>query len=143
MLLGGLWHGANWTFVIWGLYHGLLLIIDRDVERWLGAIPVVLRRAVTFALVVVGWVFFRSESLSMALGWLGKMAGIGSAGASTFSIALPVFVLVCFLLIHALPETGQIEFPTSRAWITVYATAFVVAYLFINGRERVFLYYQF
>jgi alginate O-acetyltransferase complex protein AlgI len=66
MLLGGLWHGANWTFVIWGGYHGVLLILDRAFEPRSGRVPAAVRRAVTFLLVVIGWVIFRSTGLTMA-----------------------------------------------------------------------------
>jgi alginate O-acetyltransferase complex protein AlgI len=73
MLLGGLWHGANWTFVVWGAYHGLLLVgyrlVGAGFDRW----PVVVRRAVTFLLVVIGWVFFRAPNLGVALALLQGM----------------------------------------------------------------------
>ncbi len=66
-LLCGLWHGANWTFLLWGIYHGGLLIIERftafrDRE---GGLPVI-RRIVTLVLVMIGWVFFRSRDLGQA-----------------------------------------------------------------------------
>ena len=66
MLLAGLWHGANWTFVAWGGYHGLLLVLHR---RWAGPwekLPVKLRQAITFLLVIFGWVLFRSDNFHMA-----------------------------------------------------------------------------
>jgi alginate O-acetyltransferase complex protein AlgI len=72
MLLGGLWHGAQWTFVVWGLWHGLLLVL----ERWLGGrtwyadAPRFLRVTLTFALVLVGWVFFRAPTLAAAVDYL-------------------------------------------------------------------------
>ncbi len=58
MLLGGLWHGANWTFVIWGGYHGVLLILDRVMEPWWKSIPRVVYQLATFFAVVAGWVLF-------------------------------------------------------------------------------------
>lgn len=75
MLLGGLWHGASWNFVIWGALHGSLL----GAERILGkkpiyhALPRSLRIALTFMLVLVAWVFFRAETLAEALLYLGSM----------------------------------------------------------------------
>jgi alginate O-acetyltransferase complex protein AlgI len=77
MLLGGLWHGANWTFVLWGLYHGVLLAVHRAVAwpTWLGA--ALLRPLcvlATFLAVCVGWVFFRAASLAEAGVILGRMA---------------------------------------------------------------------
>ncbi len=73
-LATGLWHGAAWTFVLWGGYHGALLIIERATglarsERFVG-----LRRAVTFLLVIVGWVLFRAADLPEAGRMLGAMA---------------------------------------------------------------------
>ena len=66
MLLGGLWHGASWTFVVWGGYHGLLLALHRLLHRAWERLPELSRRAITFFLVVVGWVFFRAEDMRMA-----------------------------------------------------------------------------
>ena len=80
MVLGGLWHGAAWTFVVWGIYHGLLLVAHRLASPWLERIqpadPVdracwkALRIVVTFHLVCLGWLFFRAESMEQALGML-------------------------------------------------------------------------
>ncbi len=75
MALGGLWHGANWTFVIWGLLHGLYLMVHR-LWRWLS--PVRLPRpaawALTFVCVMVAWVFFRAHSLDAAVAMLRAMS---------------------------------------------------------------------
>jgi alginate O-acetyltransferase complex protein AlgI len=67
-VLCGLWHGANWTFLLWGIYHGIFLMIERvtrlrDIasERYTA-----IRRAVTLFIVTVGWVLFRSEDISQA-----------------------------------------------------------------------------
>ena len=74
-ILCGLWHGANWTFLFWGIYHGLFLILERitgirDVapEKFY-----ITRRAVTLIVVMVGWVFFRAEDIYQAIGFLGIM----------------------------------------------------------------------
>jgi alginate O-acetyltransferase complex protein AlgI len=65
-LATGLWHGAAWTFVVWGAFHGALLIIERATGLATVTRLVALRRAATFLLVLVGWVVFRAESLSAA-----------------------------------------------------------------------------
>jgi alginate O-acetyltransferase complex protein AlgI len=77
--LSGLWHGAAWTFVVWGLYHGVLATLERTrVGRWWHArAPRPVRLAVTFVLVVVGWVFFRAKSLAQAGELLAAMSGLG------------------------------------------------------------------
>ncbi len=79
MLLGGLWHGANWTFIVWGAYHGLLLAL----ERWLGKqslyhrLPQPMRIGMTFVLVLFSWVLFRAETLGDAVRYFGMMFGAG------------------------------------------------------------------
>ncbi len=86
MLFGGLWHGANWTFIVWGAYHGMLLIA----ERWAGRKPAYrkfprpLRIAFTFVLVLGSWVWFRAESLPAALAYFAAMFG----GSPTETTAL-------------------------------------------------------
>ena len=65
--LCGLWHGANWTFVIWGMWHGLLLVIERILKNTVQIVPKgLLGNALTFLLVMIGWVFFRAESIHSA-----------------------------------------------------------------------------
>jgi alginate O-acetyltransferase complex protein AlgI len=75
MFVGGLWHGAGWTFVVWGLWHGGGLVVHRLFRDRPNPprIPSVLAWAMTFLFVVVGWVFFRAESLESALAYLGGM----------------------------------------------------------------------
>jgi D-alanyl-lipoteichoic acid acyltransferase DltB (MBOAT superfamily) len=75
--ISGLWHGANWTFVIWGLYNGLLLVAESIAAKWWlgrGRLLAVVRRVVTLVLILIGWVFFRAPSLESALGILHKIA---------------------------------------------------------------------
>jgi len=88
MLLGGLWHGANWTFVFWGGFHGVLLAFERSLGKnsVYSRLPKPLRIALTFALILVSWVFFRSDSLAGALHYLGAM--FGAHGVSGGSILL-------------------------------------------------------
>jgi len=75
MLLGGLWHGANWTFVFWGALHGLYLCINHAWSRTKISLPKPLAVAVTFFAVAVAWVFFRADSFSTATHMLSCMAG--------------------------------------------------------------------
>jgi alginate O-acetyltransferase complex protein AlgI len=76
-LLCGLWHGAAWTFVIWGAWHGALLIIERlGVGAWLARAPALLAQAYTLLVVMLGWVFFRADSVPHALSYLRSMAGL-------------------------------------------------------------------
>lgn len=78
-LLCGLWHGASWNFVIWGMLHGALLMGERLARHWDRPLPpVLLRHAWVLLMVMVGWVFFRAETLPQALGYLAVMAGRGT-----------------------------------------------------------------
>lgn len=78
MLLGGLWHGANWTFLIWGGYHGTLLAIERAVGKkglfWWAPRPA--QQAGTFVLVLIGWVIFRCTTLQAAGSLYAGMLGL-------------------------------------------------------------------
>jgi alginate O-acetyltransferase complex protein AlgI len=80
MLLGGLWHGAAWNFVIWGAIHGALLAAERLFGRaaFYRGLPAPLRVGATFAIVLVTWVFFRAPDLPQALRYLGSMAALGT-----------------------------------------------------------------
>lgn len=81
MLLGGLWHGASWNFLIWGGLHGSLLALERGMGKAAGyaRLPAPLRIAVTFVILLVTWVFFRAPDLTGAGAYLSSMAGLGEA----------------------------------------------------------------
>jgi hypothetical protein len=87
MLLGGLWHGAEWTFVLWGGLHGLYLVVNhawhalREKIGWMNGQPpagvgLFAGRAITFAAVVVAWVTFRAETMQGVVGMYRAMAGL-------------------------------------------------------------------
>jgi alginate O-acetyltransferase complex protein AlgI len=87
-LLCGLWHGAAWTFVTWGMYHGLLLVMERILStrfnfQGRGLVGVIL----TFLLVMVGWVFFRATTLEQSWSYLATMVGRSSHPAATLPIS--------------------------------------------------------
>jgi alginate O-acetyltransferase complex protein AlgI len=142
MLLGGLWHGASWTFVAWGGYHGGLLVAEHFAEPWLDRLPMTVRRVGTFLLVVFGWVLFRSSSFGMAWTWLERMFGHG-CHVGGVSFALFAWLACGLALVNLVPETWDIRFPTARRTAAVYAAALFACYLVMNGRSTVFLYYQF
>ena len=73
MFLGGLWHGANWTFVAWGMYHGLLLVLYNQLAPWWNPLPRSVRQVLTFFLVAIGWVFFRAADWTVAMSMLKAM----------------------------------------------------------------------
>ncbi len=73
----GLWHGASWNFIIWGLYHGLFLLIERaGLAKRLERLPAIVGHVYTLLIVLIGWVFFRAADLSSAVTYLQKMAGL-------------------------------------------------------------------
>lgn len=84
--LCGLWHGASWTFVVWGLLHGAFLIAERvGLGRLLEKAPRPLRHAYVLIVAMVTWVFFRADSLPHAMVMLGAMAGLSPAIPTTFA----------------------------------------------------------
>jgi alginate O-acetyltransferase complex protein AlgI len=153
MLLGGLWHGASWNFVIWGGYHGALLSIERAAgrKRFLdspGAAMYPLRAVLTFVLVCVGWVFFRAVNLKDSLYVLGQMF----AGEwSTSGVLVPVWLLclVGVTLGIALMEEklNCIERLTrGPAWAyaaAIIALLFTVELIGVTEQSVPFIYFQF
>jgi alginate O-acetyltransferase complex protein AlgI len=72
--LCGLWHGASWNFAIWGIFHGVMLVLERGrLGRWIDAAPRSVSSAYTILVVMVGWVFFRAETLAGATAYLKAM----------------------------------------------------------------------
>ncbi|MCW3848865.1 MBOAT family protein [Sphingomonas sp. LB-2] len=107
MLLGGLWHGAAWTFVIWGGLHGVALAVERawsrSSARWAITLPRWAKIVLTFHVVTLGWIFFRAASFGDALAYLGGI--VMPAGDSATSATPLVVALILFgLAIHALPR---------------------------------------
>ena len=78
-LLCGLWHGAEWHFIVWGLYHGFFLVLERiGLGRVIERLPRALRHSYALLVVMFGWVIFRADSLAAAATFSAKMAGLGS-----------------------------------------------------------------
>ena len=78
-LLCGLWHGANWTFLFWGLFHGLFIIVEHSgAGRLLSALPLWARHLYMVCFLCISWVFFRAESLGQAFAYLGRMFDVSS-----------------------------------------------------------------
>jgi alginate O-acetyltransferase complex protein AlgI len=98
-LLCGLWHGAAWTFVAWGLYHGSFLVLERlGLGRWLENLWTPARHAYTILAVMVGWVFFRAETLRQAGSFLAAMAGFASGSGLEQHVGLHVNAIVALAL---------------------------------------------
>ncbi|PZS16521.1 MAG: membrane-bound O-acyltransferase family protein, partial [Pseudonocardiales bacterium] len=158
-VLVGFWHGANWTFLIWGLYHGAWLIIERMTgwdKRDLGPATLVLRRATTFLIVLVGWVIFRAPDISDASHFLAKMVvpDLGSLpDAVTVSmthyrlVALGLGLLVVFVpsswVFGRVLQRRDVRWPTGLRWVVSAAFAPYSAIVIAAGTFSPFLYFQF
>ncbi len=147
MLLGGLWHGAAWTFVAWGAYQGLFLAF----ERWLGkrplyaGLPRAARIAITFMVVLGGWVLFRSPDLGFAGRYLLTMAGLGSGSQVLFVRPAQWLVLgIAAVAVWGFPTTQNHIHRGRTVFVWMIQALFVVALLHLHYQEHVpFLYYQF
>jgi alginate O-acetyltransferase complex protein AlgI len=85
--LCGLWHGAKWNFVVWGLFHGTFLVIERlGLANFIGRLPAPVRHAYLLVVVMIGWVFFRADTLAGAVAFLKAMGGLSSAAPTPFTI---------------------------------------------------------
>ena len=143
--LGGLWHGAAWTFVIWGIYQGILVAGYYILRRMWDNMPVVIQRALTFVLVVLGWVMFRSDNITMAFTLLRKMF-IPAGTAVSFSSNLTDLFLwnaALLLAVNILTNTNSFKVRRTPAYAVGFACLFVLSIFAINSLRIEFLYYQF
>ncbi len=158
MLLGGIWHGANSTFVIWGAYHGLLLVGERELR--VRGIEVK-SRILTFVLVAIGWVYFRAKNPHEGERMLNAMLGFNGWGWLDAVKALqfdPTHAALAGLglvwVFHLEPRVriarenkdwSELSIDrTSWTWIVVVAALFLVAQFFILANRNIpFLYFQF
>jgi alginate O-acetyltransferase complex protein AlgI len=150
MLLGGLWHGASWNFVIWGAIHGAVLAAERlwrefRPREW-PAVPHPVGVIVTFHVVLLGWVFFRSASFADAVAFLG---GLGAGGGASLLTPLLLGLIVLGMSFHFFPP-----FTIQRAAMRVRAVpalrvglagGFLILVIDAMRPEGVapFIYYQF
>jgi alginate O-acetyltransferase complex protein AlgI len=139
MLLGGLWHGASWNFVIWGGLHGGMLAIERSQRRetFYQKLPKALRVGITFLIVLLGWVFFRTSSLPRALDYLASMLGLRQAlpgaalvGGIVYQPYYLISVGVAALVVWAGVQTWDW---TQRLTISKVAICFVLAWLALSA----------
>lgn len=153
--LTGIWHGADATFLIWGLYYGLLLILEKFVLREiLAKIPAFLRRIGTFFLVMLGWVPFFSDSLAEAGAWLGRMFYAGPAGFLDqtarfyFRTSWPVLLIGLFAALPYGCRIGNRFYRMGRTASVLSSVYFIVLLVLcvagmVSGTYSSFLYAQF
>ena len=146
MLIGGLWHGANWTFVVWGGLHGVLLCLYRMVPRIWDALPRLGGQALMFVLVLIGWVFFRSPSFAVAGSLLRTMfTGVAGPVLDNSSVLAALLLLAGY---WAMVGRNAFEFNDERTWTRSYQIAMAAAFgaclaVMAGGRNSPFLYFQF
>ena len=145
MLLGGLWHGAAWPFVLWGLFHGLGLLVERRLGLRL---PGIVARLVTFHFVCFGWILFRAESLGTAGGVLGRLFNAWTV-ESTRLTWVPVALIVAALGTQFWPRAATEPSLRAASHLPVLVTALAFAFWLVVleqfGPEGVapFIYFQF
>ena len=153
-MLTGLWHGANWTFIVWGLFYGALLTADllgagAAMEKW----PKPARWLVTMALVMIGWVLFYYPTLGQGLGHIGAMFGLGASAlmdAASLRVikTYSLFPLIAFAAaMPVLPWLKGLRLPGPvcevgrAAWLS---GCLLLCLLFLIGQSyNPFIYFQF
>ena len=156
MLLGGLWHGAAYNFVLWGAYHGALLVLYRRFapepvheDPWGGRYHyagIALRMALMFALTVVGWVLFRASSMEQ-LAWLFSHVGLArSAHSAKWALSIALFVTPLLAVQLYQYKKGDLLAPLGMpapARGLVYAAMLLAVAIFAPRISAEFIYFQF
>jgi alginate O-acetyltransferase complex protein AlgI len=163
MILGGLWHGANWTFILWGLLHGFYLVMNygwQALHKRLG-VPKVrgsefASSTVTFLAVVVAWVIFRAQDVDTALRLLRGIVGLNAVdsfadiaphiqSSPTHAAAwLIVGIALVKLLPNSLEITAMLRASSFRGRLQGYGVGMVLAFVVLNfNRVSTFIYFQF
>jgi alginate O-acetyltransferase complex protein AlgI len=157
-VLCGLWHGANWTFLFWGIYHGVILIIERisglrDVspEKYK-----ILRRLITMLIVIVGWVLFRSANIAQTIGFLGAMFTVTDLPISyelslalnyrnllILMAALPAFFLPGDFSVIKILMNKKDPVPLLAGALMILLVLPYCAALIVGGASSPFIYYRF
>jgi alginate O-acetyltransferase complex protein AlgI len=156
MFLGGLWHGAAWTFVVWGLLHGSYLVIERVIRifwedaPWANNFATKLFAGLaTYASVCIAWVFFRAPDFTVATRMLQGMFGghaHGDAILSTREMLQIAGVTLCMILIHWSLRETNIETAVARLprWVVTATWALMAcAIILTQGNSNAFIYFQF
>jgi alginate O-acetyltransferase complex protein AlgI len=147
MVLGGLWHGAAWTFVLWGALHGAGLVLEHGFQRSWARVPHWLRWSITFNFVVVAWIFFRSQSIGDAWTFLGRLFTPGPVTLWKLTPVLLAAGVIGFQLLPPRPLEGlRLRFERLNAYAL--ATALAVVILFAGATVpsqgvAPFIYFRF
>ena len=157
-LLTGIWHGATWSFVLWGLFHGLFLIIEKlGFGKILKKLPQIVRWAYTILIVMLGWVLFRIEEINDAINYIGKLFGAGASNNAhlisylNYERILILVLAVLFsstifkkgrTLLDKYNITNTILYKTSADFSLI--AMFIYTVIYINsGSYNPFIYFRF
>jgi D-alanyl-lipoteichoic acid acyltransferase DltB (MBOAT superfamily) len=142
-LLGGLWHGPSWTFVVWGLLWGVYLSAHSTLRRH-GLTPgwTWLNRLLTFVAATVAWVFFRAPSLPAAADVLQAMAGLQGGDEPRLARTLVAAIAFGLVWVNVMPNTWQLQPRPTRRWAVVLGLLLAVSLLALSN-PAAFLYVQF
>ncbi|HEU0121006.1 MAG TPA: MBOAT family O-acyltransferase [Bryobacteraceae bacterium] len=150
MVLGGLWHGASWTFLAWGAIHGGMLAAERAMGKQsaYARFPHPVRVALTFLVVCTGWVFFRADNLSFAWRYLHAMSGWGGddllLGTIIYTPYHVASFLVCCAVVWLAPQAWTFTQRLTPWRAGVCLATLVLSVLFLwTQTVNPFLYYQF
>jgi len=144
MLLGGFWHGAAWTYVIWGAWHGVFLAVNHAWEERGWKLPRLVARLLTLLVVFLGWAFFRSHGFQESMTLLGTMFGGPHLGHDLPTETQVVWLALIAPMVLYAPNSLEIlsRMKPTRIWAFVIVILFLItAYHFDQTSE--FLYYQF
>jgi alginate O-acetyltransferase complex protein AlgI len=152
----GFWHGAGWNFIIWGLYFGVLLLIEKHfLFKWLWSIPRIFRHIYLLLTVIIGWVFFAIEDMSVVGRYLATMFGLGGVPfADDRAIYLlytnaVILVILIFASMPTIPFIKQKILPKFEKPVAVITIAACVVAWFlstaslVSGSYNPFLYFRF
>lgn len=155
-LVTGIWHGASWSFIIWGIWNGLFIVIERAISKkqWYISIPSWIKWTSTMIIVIIGWVFFASPTLEAAINYLGIMFGAVKFEGITFSARYFMTRKMIFFLaiatIFSVPWVSKAikKYELKPSFETVKSMAMIVCFLMcivfiINSTYSPFIYFQF
>jgi alginate O-acetyltransferase complex protein AlgI len=149
MLAGGIWHGAGWTYVLWGGLHGSALVVAHAIRRKGWNIPIILGWLGTMAIVMAGWVFFRSATLAESFTFFQRLAAVESPSLSTSIAVAPSvpYIIVAGLLAFAGRNTLQLSesfAPTAGKAFWTFSLIFLAVLMMLSRVEPpAFLYFDF
>lgn len=144
MLIGGLWHGASWNFVLWGAYHGAIMILYREnASRW-DSLPATVRQGAMFLVALIGWVPFRLPTLGGAGLVFSAMLGRSGTASLPSMIAVVPFGIAAWWAFRG-PNAFEIDtrFISFRRDVVLWMVTGVILALIATDRASPFLYFQF